>query len=56
MVNSFNKLIIEELRITEEEESKEIRIEIPKIFEEKFKDRIVKNLDKLLVECNYSKL
>lgn len=54
MVNSFNKLIIEELRITEEEESKEIRIEIPKIFEEKFKDRIVKNLDKLLVECNYS--
>lgn len=54
MVNDFNRLIINELRITEEEESKEFKIEIPKKFEEKFKGMILKYLDKLLVECNYS--
>lgn len=54
MVNDFNRLIINELKITEEEESKEFKIEIPKKFEEKFKGMILKYLDKLLIECNYS--
>lgn len=53
MLKDFNDIIISELKITEEEESKELKIEIPKYFEEIFKEKIIKNLKNLLTECKY---
>ena len=53
MLKDFNDIIISELKITEVEESKELKIEIPKYFEEIFKEKIIKNLKNLLTECKY---
>lgn len=53
MIEAFSDVLVSELRVTEEEESAEVKINIPSKFFEVFADKLNGILKNLLAECNY---
>lgn len=53
LIESFSDVLISELRVTEEEESVVVNVNIPHKFNEVFGDKLNAILKNLLEECNY---
>lgn len=53
MIDKFSNVLLSELKVTEEEESEEIKINIPQMFDEVFTAMLESELKRLLKECNY---
>ncbi len=53
MIEKFSNVLLSELKVTEEEESDELQINIPQLFNQTFTAMIETELQKLLKECNY---
>lgn len=53
MIEAFSDVLVSELKVTEEEESAEVKINIPSKFLDTFKDKLNEELKTLLNECNY---
>ena len=53
MINKFNDILLTELKVTEEEESGEFKIDIAQKFRDIFLGKLEKELDYLLKECKY---
>ena len=53
MINKFNDILLTELKVTEEEESGEFKIDIAQKFRDIFLGKLEKELDNLLKECKY---
>lgn len=53
MIEKFSNVLLSELKVTEEEESDELQINIPQLFNQTFTSMIETELHKLLKECNY---
>lgn len=53
LIESFGDVLVSELRVTEEEESKSVTVNIPHTFNEIFDDKLNNILKRLLESCNY---
>lgn len=53
MIEKFSNVLLSELKVTEEEESEELKINIPQIFDQTFTAMLETELKRLLKECNY---
>lgn len=53
LIESFSNVLVSELRVTEEEESVVVNVNIPRKFNEIFKDKLNVILKELLEDCNY---
>lgn len=53
MIDKFSNVLLSELKVTEEEESEEIKINMPQMFDEVFTAMLESELKRLLKECNY---
>lgn len=53
MIEQFSNVLTSELKTTENEESKEVKIDIKSKFSEVFEEKLTKELAFLLKECNY---
>lgn len=53
LIESFSKVLVSELRVTEEEESVVVNVNVPRKFNEIFEDKLNAILKNLLEECNY---
>ena len=53
LIESFSDVLVSELRVTEEEESVVVNVNIPNKFNEVFEDKLNAILKNLLEECNY---
>ncbi len=53
LIESFSDVLVSELRVTEEEESVVVNVNVPQKFNEIFEDRLNTILKKLMEECNY---
>ena len=53
LIESFSDVLVSELRVTEEEESVVVNVDIPHKFNEVFEDKLNAILKNLLEECNY---
>lgn len=56
LIDAFSDVLVSELRITEEEESTEIKVNIPSKFVEVFEDKLNGVLKNLLEACHYHNL
>lgn len=53
LIESFSNVLVSELRVTEEEESVVVNVNVPHKFNEVFEDKLNAILKNLLEECNY---
>lgn len=53
MIEKFSNVLLSELKVTEEEESNELKINIPQMFDQTFTSMLETELKQLLKECNY---
>lgn len=53
MIEKFSNVLLSELKVTEEEESDELQINIPRLFDQTFTAMLENELKQLLKECNY---
>lgn len=53
LIESFSDVLVSELRVTEEEESVVVNVNVPNKFNEVFEDKLNAILKNLLEECNY---
>lgn len=53
LIESFSDVLVSELRVTEEEESVVVNVNVPHKFNEVFEDKLNAILKNLLEECNY---
>jgi len=53
LIESFSDVLVSELRVTEEEESVTVNINVPQKFNDIFEDKLNTILKKLLENCNY---
>ena len=53
LIESFSDVLVSELRVTEEEESLVVNVNVPHKFNEVFEDKLNTILKNLLQECNY---
>lgn len=53
LIESFSDVLVSELRVTEEEESVVVNVNVPNKFNEFFEDKLNAILKNLLEECNY---